>query len=60
MMREDGLDVDNIGQNFHMDGSGVRGDVKRNCSIIWIFNEDLLHGVRIGAMVNCSEEFMAR
>ena len=60
MMREDGLDVDNIGEDFHMDGARVRGDVKRNCSIIWILNIDFLHGVRIGAMVNCSEEFMAR
>ena len=60
MMREDGPDVDNIGEDFHMDGARVRGDVKRNWSIIWILNVDLLHGVRIGAMVNCSEKLMAR
>ena len=59
-MRENGFDVDHIGEYFHMDGARVGGDVERNCSIFWLFNKDLLHCVRIGTVINGSEEFMGR
>ena len=58
MVREDDLDVNNIGEHFDAELARIGGNVEWDCSMVWLFDEDLLESVRVGTVINCSEKFM--
>ena len=52
MVREDDVDVNNIGEHFDMELARIGNDVKRDCSMVWLFDEDSFECFRVSAVIN--------
>ena len=54
-MGEDGVDVDDIGEFLDVELTRISNDVKENCSMVLLLDEDSFESFRISTVVNSSE-----